>query len=253
MKSSFTLLAFSTAIAIWQGSFTQLSCEQPSSTQPQPSSSPRQQASQSLGPDEQSQACRKMPAAQRVGARKNDKELRTATALRNMRRILPARPAHRNVGSQCGATASPSSHVSNSNAAVIQKPTETVDLSSVSTASGYPALESQSPTPPWISSRRSLTISIRKKGRRDQMNDKATKCSKCGADIVEGFLLDHNHGAHVVAQWVEGKPEASAWQRFWHRLSLRGRERRSLSAHRCTQCGFRELYASETPRPAPWS
>ncbi len=41
------------------------------------------------------------------------------------------------------------------------------------------------------------------------MNDKASKCSKCGADIVEGFLLDHSHGAHVVAQWVEGtrKPQ----------------------------------------------
>ena len=86
------------------------------------------------------------------------------------------------------------------------------------------------------------------------MNDKASKCPKCGAEMVEGFLLDHSHGAHVVAQWIEGKPEASVWQRFWHRLNLRGRERRTLSAHRCTQCGLLELYASEAPSQGqPWS
>jgi hypothetical protein len=27
-------------------------------------------------------------------------------------------------------------------------------------------------------------------------------CTRCGGGLVEGFLLDHSHGAHVVSQWV---------------------------------------------------
>jgi len=85
-----SLLSFWTTTGTWQGSFAQPSCKHRCWTQSQACSSSSQKVSHPRRL-EQSQACVKAPAAQRVGARKNHRAQRVTAALRNMQRILPAR------------------------------------------------------------------------------------------------------------------------------------------------------------------
>jgi ribosomal protein S27AE len=67
------------------------------------------------------------------------------------------------------------------------------------------------------------------------------ECPRCGAEMVEGFLLDRSeHGARA-AQWVEGKPVYG----FLRILKLRGRKKLAIQSWRCRKCGALEWFAPE--------
>jgi uncharacterized Zn finger protein len=61
------------------------------------------------------------------------------------------------------------------------------------------------------------------------------KCSKCGADMQEGFILEHR----VAVRWIAGKPETS----FSGDIKARGKEQREVESYRCVGCGYLESYA----------
>ena len=64
-------------------------------------------------------------------------------------------------------------------------------------------------------------------------------CPKCQSSMVEGFILDKEHGGSRVSSWVEGPSEKS----FWWGVRLRGRKPVEIATWRCTRCGFLESYA----------
>jgi len=61
------------------------------------------------------------------------------------------------------------------------------------------------------------------------------RCPKCGADMQEGFILEHR----VAARWIAGKPETS----FLGDIQAGGREQRHIENYRCVECGYLESYA----------
>ena len=63
------------------------------------------------------------------------------------------------------------------------------------------------------------------------------KCPKCGAEMQEGFTLEHR----LPVRWIAGKPEKS----FLGDIKAGGREHRHIESHRCTSCGYLESYATE--------
>jgi Zn ribbon nucleic-acid-binding protein len=63
------------------------------------------------------------------------------------------------------------------------------------------------------------------------------ECSKCGADMQEGFTIEHR----IPVRWISGKPEKS----FLGDIKASGREHRQVENYRCVRCGFLELYATE--------
>ena len=66
-----------------------------------------------------------------------------------------------------------------------------------------------------------------------------TNCSKCGATMKEGFILDRTYGANTQQAWIEGTPEAS----FWSGLKTSNRAIYNVRTMRCVDCGFLEFYA----------
>jgi len=70
------------------------------------------------------------------------------------------------------------------------------------------------------------------------------QCPKCGRQQDQGFVLDRRrHSAADSAKWVEGEPQRS----FWFGLDLKGRDVYAIEAHRCSSCGYVELYAPAPP------
>jgi hypothetical protein len=57
--------------------------------------------------------------------------------------------------------------------------------------------------------------------------------------MVEGFVIDKEHGGTGVSRWVEGLPDKS----FFGNVRLRGRKPVEIVTWRCTRCGFLESYA----------
>lgn len=65
-------------------------------------------------------------------------------------------------------------------------------------------------------------------------------CSKCQSSMVEGFVLDAEHGgAHKVSTWIEGAPDKA-----WYGLKTRGKPQFKIQSWRCNRCGYLENYAS---------
>ena len=64
-------------------------------------------------------------------------------------------------------------------------------------------------------------------------------CTKCGAAMSEGFMLDRTYGINTQQAWIEGTPEAS----FWSGLKTSNRAVYNVRAIRCDGCGFLEFYA----------
>jgi len=62
-----------------------------------------------------------------------------------------------------------------------------------------------------------------------------SKCPKCGAEMMEGFLLEHR----VPVRWITGKPERSTLGD----IKAHGREQRQVESYRCVGCGYLESYA----------
>ena len=75
------------------------------------------------------------------------------------------------------------------------------------------------------------------------------KCPDCGAEMVEGFILDLTYGGQLVPRWVEGQPEKS-----WTGVKVKGKECRSVETYRCSKCGLLRSYATtEVDPPGLWS
>lgn len=68
------------------------------------------------------------------------------------------------------------------------------------------------------------------------------KCSKCGATMEEGFLLDQEHHPHPQpTQWASGTTEIS----FFSGAKTAGKNRIPIRSYRCLKCGLLESYASD--------
>ena len=66
-------------------------------------------------------------------------------------------------------------------------------------------------------------------------------CLRCGGEMEEGFALDETYGEKKQGQWVEGEPKKS----IWTGLKLGGRKKLPISAYRCMECGFLDLFARD--------
>ena len=85
--------------------------------------------------------------------------------------------------------------------------------------------------------RRGLTIDLQFDG---------IKCVKCAGVMEEGFIPDFGQYEYVRAvRWIEGKPEKS----FWSGTKIDNRKEAHISAYRCRECGYVEIYAKEETQP----
>ena len=67
----------------------------------------------------------------------------------------------------------------------------------------------------------------------------ASTCTKCGARMESGFLLELKDGNLTgQTEWVEGAPDKG-----WFALKLRGKRKLAVETLRCTRCGYLESYA----------
>ena len=64
------------------------------------------------------------------------------------------------------------------------------------------------------------------------------KCSKCGANMEAGFILEHR----LPVRWISGQPDKS----FLGDIKAAGREHRHIESYRCVGCGYLESYATES-------
>jgi hypothetical protein len=71
------------------------------------------------------------------------------------------------------------------------------------------------------------------------MPARPTNCPKCNGSMMEGWMLDHTHGAKLVSGWVAGKPEMG----MWSGVKLKGQKPLQIATWRCAACGFLESYA----------
>ena len=77
------------------------------------------------------------------------------------------------------------------------------------------------------------------------------KCSKCGGEMMGGFILDADHSGGLPGvtapifftqgRWVAGEPERSGASG----IKWDDKEAYRIRAWRCPDCGFVELYATE--------
>ena len=65
-------------------------------------------------------------------------------------------------------------------------------------------------------------------------------CPKCGAAMVQGFIVDWAQGgSRRVSSWVEGAPEKT----FWSDTSAPDDKQVPVGTFRCSGCGFLESFA----------
>ena len=62
-------------------------------------------------------------------------------------------------------------------------------------------------------------------------------CPKCDGEMIQGFVVDHTYGAHLVASWIPGAPESSFWRGTKNGPAI------PIGTFRCSSCGFLESYA----------
>lgn len=65
-------------------------------------------------------------------------------------------------------------------------------------------------------------------------------CLRCGGEMEEGYTFDQGQ-TNLQGQWIEGEPEKSVWTG----LKVKGRKKLPISAYRCRDCGFLDLYARD--------
>jgi hypothetical protein len=65
-------------------------------------------------------------------------------------------------------------------------------------------------------------------------------CPKCGAELVRGFVVDHNMGAATVGMWVEGEPIHAHWGGG---VKVPREHSIPVATFRCVGCGFLQSYA----------
>jgi hypothetical protein len=62
-----------------------------------------------------------------------------------------------------------------------------------------------------------------------------SKCLKCGAEMREGFILEHR----MPARWIAGKPKRSSSGE----IKAHGNEQRHIESYCCSGSGYLEFYA----------
>jgi uncharacterized protein DUF6487 len=65
------------------------------------------------------------------------------------------------------------------------------------------------------------------------------KCSNCGGEMEEGFVMDESLNTQSTAHWIAGKPI----QGFFGSTRTKGKNQFPIQAYRCRQCGRLEWYA----------
>ena len=63
------------------------------------------------------------------------------------------------------------------------------------------------------------------------------KCSKCGSDMQEGFIVDKGYNCTTRPSWVAGKPQKS-----WLGTEVDGKTQYPIQTFRCIKCGLLESY-----------
>jgi hypothetical protein len=66
------------------------------------------------------------------------------------------------------------------------------------------------------------------------------KCSDCGGEMVEGFILQPAPGGYAVSRWIKGHPQR-AW---WRGIQTKDVECRAVETYRCEGCGLLKAYAT---------
>jgi hypothetical protein len=61
------------------------------------------------------------------------------------------------------------------------------------------------------------------------------KCPKCGAEMEEGFTLEHRE----AVRWISGTQKTS----LLGDIKASGKEHRRIDSYRCVGCGYLESYA----------
>ena len=78
----------------------------------------------------------------------------------------------------------------------------------------------------------------------------ARQCSKCGGEMIQGFVLDlaGEGGGVFVSSWAPGAPKTSVLKLFWGLIQqptgIKTQERIPIGTFRCSVCGFLESYAA---------
>ncbi len=67
-----------------------------------------------------------------------------------------------------------------------------------------------------------------------------TDCPKCHALMVQGFIVDRDHGgSRKVSSWVEGAPRKA----FWSGTNAPDEKHVPIGTFRCSGCGYLESFA----------
>ncbi|TCL90769.1 hypothetical protein C8J38_107129 [Rhizobium sp. PP-WC-2G-219] len=75
--------------------------------------------------------------------------------------------------------------------------------------------------------------------RRGGDQDLPYQCSRCNADMEEGFLLEKGDGLLSSETWISGKPVKS----YLSGLNLKGKDVYDVVTFRCSACGYLDSYA----------
>src|ERR1700726_855788 len=68
------------------------------------------------------------------------------------------------------------------------------------------------------------------------MMERNIKCPKCQRAMQKGYIPDATYGGVVLGTWVEGEVETG----FLGAIKLKGKTRRTITAYRCSSCGYLE-------------
>jgi len=66
------------------------------------------------------------------------------------------------------------------------------------------------------------------------------KCSDCGGEMVEGFILDTSFASQRVVRWFGGQPQKD----LLGSVKTKRMECRSVQTYRCVACGLLKSYAT---------
>jgi DNA-directed RNA polymerase subunit RPC12/RpoP len=69
-------------------------------------------------------------------------------------------------------------------------------------------------------------------------------CPECGSVMEEGFIPDLGHGQFRQLAWQRGAPVDRTFLGLDNGVKVNLKELLSITAARCTKCGFLKLYAN---------
>lgn len=77
------------------------------------------------------------------------------------------------------------------------------------------------------------------------MGAQSPLCPKCEGGMETGWIVDRgpNMGGNFPLAWTQGEPTSSFWSSFQGGEAAIRNELIRIQAHRCSSCGYLELYA----------